>query len=85
MDEATKKRWSNWNVKDGYLEVARHPLINKGDDAEEILKNETLPRRVITAGLHAGLTIVLNVDKDEYFCSGSESVAFKVSQICDFF
>ena len=81
MDEATEKRWSNWSVRDGYLEVARLPVINKGDDVEEILKNETLPRRVISAGLHAGLTVVLNVDKEEYFCSGSESIAFKVSKI----
>ena len=48
-------------------------------ETEKILENEPLPRRVIAAGLHAGLTVALNVEKDEYYCSGSESVGFKVS------
>ena len=49
-------------------------------ETEKILENEPLPRRVIAAGLHAGLTVALNVEKDEYYCSGSESVGFKVSE-----
>ena len=81
IDEDIVNRWSNWNVKDGYSEPGTHPVIKHGDNIEEVLKNESLPRRVITAGLHAGLTVVLNVEKDEYYCSGSESVGFKVSSI----
>ena len=58
-----------------------YPEIHHGDDVEEILKNETLPRRVIAAGLHAGLTVVLNVEKEEYYCSGAESIGWKVSHL----
>ena len=48
------------------------------------MKNETLPRRVIAAGLHAGLTVVLNVEKEEYYCSGAESTGWKVSNLLFF-
>ena len=33
----------------------------------------------LAAGLHAGLTVVLNVEKEEYYCSGAESIGWKVS------
>ena len=58
-----------------------YPDIHHGDDVEEILKNETLPRRAIAAGLHAGLTVILNVEKEEYYCSGAESIGWKVSHL----
>ena len=79
IDENEVKRWSNWNVKDGYSKPGEHPEIHHGDDIEEIFKDEPLPRRVIAAGLHAGLTVVLNVEKEEYYCSGAESIGWKVS------
>ena len=81
IDEEVVKKWSKWNVHSGYSEKAGHPENHHGDDVEEILKNESLPRRVIAAGLHAGLTVILNVEKDEYYCSGAESIGWKVSTI----
>ena len=74
-----QKRWSKWDIHNGYSEKAGHPTIHHGDDVEEILKNESLPRRVIAAGLHAGLTVILNLEKEEYYCSGAESIGWKVS------
>lgn len=36
------------------------------------------PRRSPGSGTHMGLTVVLNVDLDEYFCSSTNSYGFKV-------
>ena len=80
IDEELEKRWSKWDIHNGYTEKAGHPIIHHGEDVDEILKNESLPRRVIAAGLHAGLTVILNVEKEEYYCSGAESIGWKVSQ-----
>ena len=41
--------------------------------------DEDLPRRAKGAGQHSGLTVALNVESEEYHCSGAESVGFKVS------
>ena len=38
---------------------------------------EELPRRGIAPGLHMGLSVLLDVQEDEYFCTGTESVGFK--------
>ena len=76
------KAWNEsleYRLNDGYSEPAYIPVIEDLKETEKILENEPLPRRVIAAGLHAGLTVALNVEKDEYYCSGSESVGFKVS------
>ena len=37
-----------------------------------------MPRRSIAPGKDIGLSIMLNVEKDEYYCTGTESVGFKV-------
>ena len=78
MNEKISKRWDKWSIKNGYSEPAEIPDFQNQDDIEKILKNESLPRRALAAGLMAGLTVVLNVEKEEYFCSGSESIGFKV-------
>ena len=65
LDEKEAKRWSQWNPQDGYTNL---------DDEN----NSSLPRRAISPGLHAGLTLVMNVEREEYYCSGTESVGFKV-------
>ena len=44
-----------------------------------LTENEDLPRRAKGAGQHSGLTVALNVESEEYHCSGAESVGFKVS------
>ena len=37
-----------------------------------------MPRRSVAPGNDAGLSIMLNVEMDEYYCTGTESVGFKV-------
>lgn len=39
---------------------------------------DNIPRRNPGAGVHMGLSIVLNADLDEYFCSSTNSYGFKV-------
>ena len=71
------ERWNNWDPQNGYKSEPDLHEIPHDVDIDEYLKNESLPRRSIAPGLHAGLTLVLNVEKDEYYCSGTESVGFK--------
>ena len=79
MDEAEEKRWSGWEPEEGYEDKEDiHHEIPHGVDVDEALKGEHLPRRSLSPGLHAGLTLLLNVEKDEYYCSGTESAGFKV-------
>ncbi len=40
--------------------------------------NEQLPRRALSPGRNMGLSVLLNVQEDEYYCSSSESVGFKI-------
>ena len=79
MDEAEEKRWSGWEPEEGYEDKEDiHHEIPHGVDVDEALKDEDLPRRSLSPGLHSGLTLLLNVEKDEYYCSGTESAGFKV-------
>ena len=39
---------------------------------------DTLPWRAFGAGAHLGLTLVLDVEADEFYCSTSAGVGFKV-------
>ena len=75
--QETLDRWKNWNPQNGYLSEPDLHEVPHGQDIDEYLKHESLPRRSIAPGLHAGLTIVLNAEKEEYYCSGTESVGFK--------
>ena len=38
-----------------------------------------MPMRALAPGLHMGLSVMLDVNEEEYYCSGTESVGFKVS------
>ena len=38
------------------------------------------PRRVMSPGMQMGLTVLLDVQRDEYLCPGAESIGFKVSE-----
>lgn len=49
-----------------------------GDNAEGASLSEELPLRALSPGRSMGLSIMLNVKEDEYYCSGTESVGFKV-------
>ena len=43
-----------------------------------LFANEPMPRRSIAPGKDVGLSVMLNVEKNEYYCTGTESVGFKV-------
>jgi hypothetical protein len=42
---------------------------------------DTVPRRAFGAGAHLGLTLVLDVEADEFYCSTSAGVGFKVKNV----
>ncbi len=37
-----------------------------------------MPLRALSPGLHMGLSVVLDVQEHEYYCTGHESIGFKV-------
>ncbi len=74
VSEDEKARWSGWSPEEGYDSPAQI-------HAKEDLTNEKLPRRSTAPGLHMGLTMLLNVQKNDYYCSGTESVGFKVGKV----
>ena len=55
---------ADWNPEDGYP---------KGT------ATGTLPWRPRGAGAHLGLTLLLDADIDDYYCSSTASIGFKVS------
>ena len=38
------------------------------------------PRRVMSPGVQMGLTVLLDVQQNEYLCPGAESIGFKVRE-----
>ena len=36
------------------------------------------PLRALAPGLHMGLSLLLDLQEEEYYCSGTESIGFKV-------
>ena len=68
--EEVEELWEGWDPDSGYsYKYQYEPEVEK------------LPRRTSAAGLHQGLSLLLTVERDEYYCSDSESVGFKVSFI----
>jgi hypothetical protein len=51
------------------------------DDSHDATKNEELPRRSIAPGLSMGLSVMLNLNEEEYYCTGTESIGFKVGTL----
>ena len=47
-------------------------------DPESLHEIRDMPLRALSPGLHMGLSVVLDVQEEEYYCSGHESVGFKV-------
>ena len=39
---------------------------------------EDMPRRALGPGLHMGLSVMLDMQEEEYYCTGSQSVGIKV-------
>ncbi|XP_059082617.1 pickpocket protein 28-like isoform X1 [Tigriopus californicus] len=69
-DEQEEKRWANWDIQNGYTDT-------NGASTNLSTTYEFMPRRALAPGLHMGLSVMLDVQESEYFCTGSESVGFK--------
>ncbi|XP_059083484.1 pickpocket protein 28-like [Tigriopus californicus] len=71
--EETVKLWSHWDMETGYRFGPNEydGEINITSDAEP------MPRRAVAPGLHMGLSVLLDVREQEYYCSGTESIGFK--------
>ena len=64
------RQWENWNLdRDGLL-------ITEEKDENGIFRE--FPRRQKRAGKSFGLSILLDPDLDEYFCTTSDSIGFRV-------
>ena len=86
------ERWSYWDLEHGFLNALQPPPIPSPDHrrrrrraaaATDALEDraplgDELPLRALSPGRSMGLSVMLNVKEDEYYCSGTESVGFKV-------
>ncbi len=70
QDEKENSRWEGWSMQGGYRDLPEPEALH--DMAE-------MPLRALSPGLHMGLTVVVDVKEDEYYCSGTESMGFKAS------
>ena len=77
-DLEEEKRWQFWDMQDGYKYAHGEHDDGHGKAGEE------LPRRGIAPGLHMGLSVLMDVQEEEYYCPGTESVGFKVTLIICF-
>ena len=89
QNETLDEMWHNWDLEAGYhSNIYDVEVQNEGasshrkrratiDSTNEDFSNEELPRRGIAPGKSMGLSVMLNVKEDEYYCSGTESVGFK--------
>lgn len=57
----------DWTPENGYP-----------SDLNKNLKNLIYPRPTSAAGSHMGLFVILNTDADDYYCSTTNCVGFKV-------
>ena len=88
-NETLDKMWHNWDLENGYrTSIYAAEVQNYGtsshrrrratvDATAKDWSDEELPRRGIAPGKSMGLSVMLNVKEDEYYCSGTESVGFK--------
>ncbi len=68
-DKDEIEEWSAWDYE-------KHGLLIK--DQGNSTKTTTYPRRQYRAGKSSGLSVLLNPDLDEYFCTSSDSQGFRV-------
>ena len=84
------ERWSYWDLEHGFLNALQPPPIPSPDHrrrrraaaATDALEDraplgDELPLRALSPGRSMGLSVMLNVKEDEYYCSGTESVGLK--------
>ncbi|ODM96336.1 Pickpocket protein 28 [Orchesella cincta] len=69
-DQKEIEEWSEWKAEESGFLV-------QGSDSEKPMR--TFPRRQIKAGKTYGLSILLNPDLGEYFCTSSDSVGFRLA------
>ena len=50
---------------------------------EKDFEGHYMPRRAMSPGMHAGLSVIMDVQEREYYCSATESVGFKVYKSLD--
>ncbi len=60
-------------MQDGYASLPEPEALHEvGQD---------MPLRALSPGLHMGLSVVMDVQEEEYYCTGHESVGFKASEL----
>ncbi len=67
--EEVEAKWSGWSLQSGY---------QNAPDPNNPLSMREMPVRTLSPGLNMGLSVVLDVQHEDYYCSGTESVGFKV-------
>ena len=70
VEEEEESRWQFWDMQHGYY---------KPPDPATLHDVRDMPLRALAPGLHMGLSVVLDVKEEEYYCTGHESTGFKVS------
>ena len=48
------------------------------EQPNQTFEGHYMPRRALSPGMHAGLSVIMDVQEREYYCSATESVGFKV-------
>ncbi|CAL8093922.1 unnamed protein product [Orchesella dallaii] len=62
------EQWQSWDIdSDGMLFSSTAPYTNQ------------FPRRQMKAGLTSGLSVLLNVNSKEYYCTSSDSIGFRMT------
>ena len=85
-----EKKWQNWDLETGYHQTIYDVEVNSNksksrrrratskSEPNTDFSNEELPLRGLAPGKSMGLSVMLNAKEDEYFCSATESVGFKI-------
>lgn len=74
MNFACRRDWSDINMTFPFNSIDWNPETGY----DENVPPDSIPWRPYGAGQYYGLTLVLDVDVDEYYCSSTASVGFKV-------
>lgn len=73
----------NWTPERGFKEKVPSdaiPLRPLGKKNEKFAVKESSYLLKIGAGAHLGLTVVLDAQTDNYYCSSTSSIGFKVNR-----
>jgi len=73
INDSVLDAWRRWNIDDG--------LVNQRGDRQGL----DLPRHQLQAGMHTGLSVLLNPRLDEYHCATQDSPGFRVIVYKDFY